>query len=73
MWNWDLWKKKLIFIGGKSEDIRIYNSNNYECIKVIKTDHEDNIFGFVTLKDGSVASFSKDKNIKVWAINIDNE
>ena len=66
-------KKKLIFIGGKSEDIRIYNSNNYECIKVIKTDHEDNIFGFVPLKDGSIASFSKDKSIKVWSINIDIE
>ena len=66
-------KKNLFFVGGKSEDIRVYNSENFECVKIIKSDHEDNIFGFVPLKDGSIASFSKDKNIKVWSINIDIE
>ena len=66
-------KKNLFFVGGKSEDIRVYNTETFECVKIIKSDHEDNIFGFVPLKDGSIASFSKDKNIKVWSINIDIE
>ncbi len=48
-------------------DIRIYRNDNYECIQEIKDAHNKDINGFIELKDGSIASFSKDKTIKIWS------
>ena len=58
--------KGIFFIGGESEDIRIYRNDNYECIQIIQNSHEDEINGFVELKDGSILSYSDDKKIKIW-------
>ena len=58
-------------VGGKKiYDIRIYNSDNYEYIDTIENAHDDNIFGFVELKDGRIASYSDDAKIKIWEFNI---
>ena len=60
--------KGIFLIGGKSKDIRIYRKDNYECIQTIKDAHNDEINGFIELKDYSIASYSKDKTIKIWNI-----
>ncbi len=60
-------EKRIIFIGGINNDIMIYNSDNYECIQIIKHAHNDYIYGFLKLNDGSIASFSFDGIIKIWS------
>ena len=63
--------KEIFLVGGKKiYDIRIYNSDNYEYIDTIENAHDDNIFGFVELKDGRIASYSDDAKIKIWEFNI---
>ena len=58
--------KGIFLVGGLSRDIRIYQNDNYECVQVIKNAHDDDIFGFVELKDKSIVSYSRDKKIKLW-------
>ena len=58
--------KGIFIVGGKSKDIKIYRSDNYECIQTIPNAHNDNINGFIELKDYTIASFSDDKTIKIW-------
>ena len=58
---------KGIFLVGGKRNIRIYRNDNYECIQEIKDAHNDYIYGFIELKDGSIASFSKDETIKIWS------
>ena len=59
--------KGIFLVGGYSNDIRIYRNDNYECIQEIKDAHNDEIYGFIELKDGSIASFSEDATIKIWS------
>ena len=59
--------KGIFLVGGWSKNIRIYRSDNYECIQEIKDAHNDTINGFIELKDGSIASFSNDETIKIWS------
>ena len=47
-------------------DLMMIN-DNYECIQEIKDAHNNYILGFIELKDGSIASFSNDKTIKIWS------
>ena len=58
--------KGIFIVGGLSKDIRIYRQDNYECIQTIQNAHENNILGFIGLKDKTIASFSDDKKIKIW-------
>ena len=57
----------LFLIGGVSKDIKIYRSDNYECITIIKDAHNDNILGISQLNNGLILSYGKDKIIKVWS------
>ena len=59
--------KGIFLVGGESNDIRIYRNDNYECIQEIKDAHNEDINGFIELKDGSIASFSDDQTIKIWS------
>jgi len=59
-------KKGIFLVGGKSYDIRVYRNDNYQCIKIIKNAHDNDINGFCELKDGSILSYSYDKKIKIW-------
>ena len=59
-------KKEYFLIGEVSKDIRVYRNDNYECIQIIQNAHNDNILGFVELKDGAIASYFSDKKIKIW-------
>ncbi len=59
--------KGVFLIGGESKEIKIYRSDNYECIKIIKDAHYDFINGFIQLKDSSVASYGVDKSVKIWS------
>ncbi len=66
-WGISLIEDKGIFlVGGLSKNIRIYRNDNYECIQEIKDAHDENISGFIELKNGTIASFSNDKTIKIW-------
>ena len=58
--------KGIFLIGGKSKDIRIYRNDNYECIQIIQNAHDNDIVGFVELKNESILSYSNDKKIKIW-------
>ena len=60
--------KRIFLTGGKSKDIKVYSNDTYECIQTIQNAHDDNIFGFVELKDNLIASFSYDKKINIWCI-----
>ena len=59
-------KKGKFLVGGDSNNINIYNSNNYKLDKVYENAHEDNIEGFIVLNNEDIASFSWDKTIKIW-------
>ena len=59
--------KNVLIVVGKSNNIKIYNIDNYECIQTINNAHIDNITGIVELKNGEIASFGKDKIIKIWS------
>ena len=39
--------KKLFLIGGKNKEIKIYRSDNYNCIKIINNCHEVSIYGLI--------------------------
>ncbi len=58
--------KGIFFVGGE-KDIKIFRNDNYELIQTIRNAHMDWINGFIELKNGSIASFSEDKTIKIWS------
>ena len=61
--------KQLFIIGGWSYDIKIYNSNNYLCIQIIKNAHSHYINGIIELKNKIIVSYGYDKMIKMWKLN----
>ena len=63
-----VFENKGVFLVGCKNDILIYKINNYECINVIKNAHLKIINGFVELKNGNIASFSDDGEIKIWSL-----
>ncbi len=68
-WEICLIEDKGIFLTrGKSKDIKVYMNDNYECIQTIIDAHNEEIKGLIELKDGLIASFSKDKTIKIWEL-----
>ena len=47
-------KKGIFLVGGDSNDIKIYNKDNYENIQTIKNSHIESILGFIELKNGQL-------------------
>ena len=45
----------------------IHRNDNYECIKIIKDAHDDDINGFIESKYGKIISYSN-RIIKFWDI-----
>ena len=60
-------KKGIFLVGGDSNDIKIYNKDNYENIQTIKNSHIGNILGFIELKNGTIASYGDDGIINIWS------
>ena len=60
--------KDVFLVGGKSENIKIYKISTYQCIDTIEQIHNNYIRGIINLTDGSIASFSDDKTIKVYKL-----
>ena len=68
--------KDVILIGGRSNIIKIYSCDNYNCIKIIKDAHGlinfhntgfgSYIYGFLELKDGMILSYSNADTVKFW-------
>ena len=63
--------KKIFIIGGWSYDIKIYNSNNYICLQIIKKAHSHYINGIIELKNKNIVSYGYDKIIKIWKFNLE--
>ena len=60
--------KEIILIGEfASNDIKIYDINNFECVQIINKAHNSIIGGFIELKNGMIASFSCDSKVKIWS------
>jgi phospholipase A-2-activating protein len=59
--------KGIFLIGGESNDIKVYRSDNFNCIQILKDAHKDFINGLTQLKDCSIASYGADKSIKIWS------
>ena len=68
--NWGIFicKKRGIFFVGEDNNIKIFNINNYKCIKKIENAHDNIIYGFCELNDGKILSYSADKKIKIWVL-----
>ena len=60
-----------ILIGGDNNMINIYNSIDYSLIIKIEKAHSDQIYCFVELKNGNIASCSADGTIRVWTYNVE--
>ena len=60
-------KMGIFLVGGVSNDIKIYRSDNYKCINTIKNAHSKEINGFIELKNGKIASYGWDQTIKIWS------
>ena len=60
-------ERGIFFIGGDNKDIKIYKSDNYECIFVIKDAHFDNIYGLTKINKNCILSYGCDKIINVWS------
>ena len=60
--------KGIFLVGGKCKDINIYRSDNYECIQTIQNAHNDNILGFIELKNITIISYGWDGIINVWSL-----
>ena len=57
----------LILVCGKSNDIKIYDMITYEEIQSIKNAHQNKIKGITLLQNDLIATYSTDKNIKIWS------
>ena len=61
--------KNIFLVGGyNSFDIKVYNSENYELINILKDAHNKGIFGFSILSNKYFISYSLDCLIKIWEI-----
>ena len=66
-WTINIIKEKEIFLtGGKSNNIKVYRSDNYNCIQIIKNAHKDHINGILLLNNDRILSYSDDKKICIW-------
>ena len=61
--------KRIFLIGGESNDIKIYNSDYYVCIKTINNAHNDYILGIHNVNDDKIISYGVDKNLNVWSFS----
>jgi WD40 repeat protein len=59
-------KEKGIFLTEENKTIKIYRCDNFKLISNCNYAHEDWIYGFMGLKDGTIASYSRDGVIKIW-------
>ena len=58
-----------VTVGGGSKNIRIYNTENYQCIQTIKGTHNDDIIGIIYLNDNLIGTYSFENIIKIWSIS----
>ena len=61
-------EKGIFLIGGYDNKIKIYRSDILELIETINNAHYDWIYGFTQLKNNLIASYGRDRIIKIWLI-----
>ena len=59
----------IILIGGIKNEIKIYRTDNYECIYFIHDNHDKAIIGFCQLNNNSVITYGKDNKVSLLYIN----
>ena len=59
--------KKIFVISGQGNDLKVYNINNFKCIQIIKDAHANLILGLSNINNNCIASYGKDKTIKIWS------
>jgi len=57
---------KLILIGGNCNKIKIYKSDNYECVKIINI-YDNWINGIIKLENGLIVTYGGDKKMTFWS------
>ena len=57
--------KGIFLVGGNSKNIIVYRNDNYDCVKIIKNAHDNNIYDFIETKEGAIISSSY-KIINIW-------
>ena len=60
--------KGIFLVAGVSKMIKIYRSDNYECINNVKNAHEFSIIGIIQLNDCSIVSYGENNILKVWSL-----
>ena len=62
-------EKKGIFItAGYSKDIKVYRSDNYECIQIINNAHFQFLHGIIELNDNLIGTYGHDTSINIWKL-----
>ena len=65
--------KNIFICGGVSNDMAIYNINNYEILGIVGNSHNGRLRGISLLNDGKIISGSEDKTTKIWEIIYKNK
>ena len=60
-------EKGLFIISGIGSEIKIYRSDNYKCIQVIKDEDFEFCLGLTKINGNLIISYGKKNHIKVWS------
>jgi hypothetical protein len=60
-------ESQIFLVGGNSNDIIIYNKENYEYIQTVKSNHDYYINGFIQLKNEKILSYGGEGIINIWS------
>ena len=61
--------QKNFLIGGKDKIINVYSCLDYKLQYSVQDVHDSYVRGIINLNDGSIASYSDDKTIKIYKLN----
>ncbi len=60
--------KGIFLTGGNSKDIKVYRSDNYECIQIINNAHSSLLNGIIELNDDLIGTYGYDRIINIWKL-----
>ena len=60
--------KGIFLTGGNSKDIKVYRSDNYECIQIINNAHSSSLNGIIEINDNLIGTYGYDSIINIWKL-----
>ena len=60
--------KGIFLTGGNSKDIKVYRSDNYECIQIINNAHSSSLNGIIEINDNLIGTYGYDRIINIWKL-----